>query len=48
MKTFVEHLDRVSSAKFDAAVMVNVLYAVEDPLKCLRGIHRILYYSGCR
>ncbi|MBC8873408.1 MAG: class I SAM-dependent methyltransferase [Planctomycetes bacterium] len=46
MKASVEHLDRVSDEKFDAAVMVNVLYAVEDPLRCLRGIHRILKPNG--
>lgn len=46
IKASVEHLDFVDSEMFDAVVMVNVLYAVEDPVRCLRGIHRILKPDG--
>ncbi len=31
---------------FDAAVMVNVLYAVDDPLACLQSIHKTLKPNG--
>ena len=31
---------------FDAAVMINVLYAVHDPLECLRQVCRILKPGG--
>lgn len=30
----------------DAAVMVNALYAVDDPLACLQEVHRILKKNG--
>ena len=46
VKSSVEHLGTLEDASFDAAVMVNVLYAVEDPLTCLQGINRILKMNG--
>jgi len=46
VKTSVEHLESLKDKTFDAAVMVNVLYAVDHPLACLRGIHRVLKPEG--
>lgn len=46
IKASVEHLDFLDNEMFDAVVMVNVLYALEDPLRCLRGVHRILKPNG--
>jgi SAM-dependent methyltransferase len=37
---------RYQNDYFDAAIMVNVLYAVEDPLECLRQACRILKPGG--
>jgi ubiquinone/menaquinone biosynthesis C-methylase UbiE len=37
---------RYKSDYFDAALMINVLYAVEDPLECLRQAYRILKPEG--
>jgi ubiquinone/menaquinone biosynthesis C-methylase UbiE len=31
---------------FDGAIMINVLYAVQDPLECLRQACRILKPGG--
>ncbi len=48
-KASVEHLDALcilEDESFDAAVLVNVLYGVDDPLRCLRGVHRILKPKG--
>jgi ubiquinone/menaquinone biosynthesis C-methylase UbiE len=42
IKGSVEHLSFLADESFDAATMMNVLYAVDDPLGCLRGVHRIL------
>lgn len=41
-KCSVEHLESLPDHHYDAAVMVNVLYAVDDPLSCLQGVNRIL------
>jgi len=46
VKCSVECLGLLDASTFDAAVMVNVLYAVEDPLACLQGINRILKKDG--
>jgi ubiquinone/menaquinone biosynthesis C-methylase UbiE len=46
VKASVENLDMLDNESFDAAVMMNVLYAVGDPLGCLRAIHRILKPGG--
>jgi ubiquinone/menaquinone biosynthesis C-methylase UbiE len=46
VKASVEHLDCFKDAIFDAVTMVNVLYALDDPLGCLRGIHRVLKPGG--
>jgi ubiquinone/menaquinone biosynthesis C-methylase UbiE len=46
VKASVENLDGLADASFDAAVMVNVLYAVSDPLTCLQGVSRILKPRG--
>ena len=37
---------RYQNDSFDAAVMINVLYAVQDPLECLRQACRILKPGG--
>jgi ubiquinone/menaquinone biosynthesis C-methylase UbiE len=46
VKASVENLTALPDESFDAAVMVNVLYAVGDPLTCLQGVHRILKPKG--
>ena len=40
-------MEEYPGAYFDAAVMINVLYAVDDRLKCLRQVHRLLKPGGC-
>jgi ubiquinone/menaquinone biosynthesis C-methylase UbiE len=42
----MEHLECIPSNSFDAAAMVNVLYALADPLKCLRDVNRMLRKGG--
>lgn len=46
VKASVENLQILKEQSFDAAVMMNVLYAVDDPLGCLRAVHRILKPNG--
>jgi ubiquinone/menaquinone biosynthesis C-methylase UbiE len=46
VKASVENLNALPEASFDSAVMVNVLYAVADPLTCLQGVQRILKPKG--
>ena len=46
IKCALEHLECIADNAFDAAVMVNVLYAVNEPLKCLRDVHRMLRPGG--
>ena len=46
IKCAMEHLECINDNTFDAAVMVNVLYAVNEPLKCLRDVHRMLRPKG--
>ena len=46
VKSSVERLQVLKSGSFDAAVLVNVLYAVSNPLACLREVHRILKPGG--
>jgi ubiquinone/menaquinone biosynthesis C-methylase UbiE len=46
VKSSVESLTTLADQSFDAAVMVNVLYAVDDPLACLQGVSRILKPNG--
>ncbi len=46
VKSSAESLDSLPDASFDAAVSVNMLYAVGDPLTCLQGIHRLLKPQG--
>jgi ubiquinone/menaquinone biosynthesis C-methylase UbiE len=46
VKSSVENLSGFSAQSFDAAVMVNVLYAVDEPLSCLQEVHRILKPQG--
>lgn len=41
-----EGLRSFESESFDAVVAVNVIYALEDPLACLRQIHRVLKPGG--
>jgi ubiquinone/menaquinone biosynthesis C-methylase UbiE len=46
VKSSVETLGGLADESFDAVVMVNVLYAVSDPLSCLQEVHRILKPGG--
>jgi SAM-dependent methyltransferase len=49
VKASVEFLDSLEPKfreAFDAAVMVNVLYAIEDPLSCLQSVFRLLKPGG--
>ena len=46
IKASVEHLEFIPPDSFDAVVMVNVFYALDHPLECLRSIHRILKQDG--
>jgi ubiquinone/menaquinone biosynthesis C-methylase UbiE len=46
VKSSIENLSTLADESFDAAVMVNVLYAVNDPLACLQDVHRILKPNG--
>lgn len=46
VKSSVEHLGCLESGAIDAAVMVNVLYDVDDPLACLQEVNRILTAGG--
>jgi ubiquinone/menaquinone biosynthesis C-methylase UbiE len=46
VKSSIENLTTLPDESFDAAVMVNVLYAVDDPLACLQEVHRILKPNG--
>jgi ubiquinone/menaquinone biosynthesis C-methylase UbiE len=38
--------DILSPGSYDGAILINVLYAVEDPEKCLRQIFRLLQAGG--
>jgi ubiquinone/menaquinone biosynthesis C-methylase UbiE len=46
VKSSIENLTTLADQSFDAAVMVNALYAVDDPLTCLHDVHRILKPGG--
>lgn len=46
VKSSIENLNTLPDASFDAAVMVNALYAVDDPLACLQSVHRIVKPNG--
>ncbi len=46
VKTSVEHLECLEANQFDAAIMVNVLFAVSDPLDCLQEAARLLKPGG--
>lgn len=46
VKSSVENLSGLPTGAYDSAVAVNVLYAVDDPLACLREVHRILKPNG--
>jgi ubiquinone/menaquinone biosynthesis C-methylase UbiE len=39
-------LDDYPKNYFDAAIMINVLYAVDDSVKCLRQVRRLLKPGG--
>jgi SAM-dependent methyltransferase len=45
-----EHLDTLAEQSrrqpFDAAVLVNVLYALNDPLACLKSLNRLMVNGG--
>jgi ubiquinone/menaquinone biosynthesis C-methylase UbiE len=42
----MESLKILADEAFDAAVLVNVLYSLEDPLACLTNVYRILKRGG--
>jgi SAM-dependent methyltransferase len=46
IKDSIEDCERLKEGIFDGVVMVNVLYAVDDPLNCLRQVHRLLKPGG--
>ena len=46
VKSSIESLTSFDDESFDAAVMVNALYAVADPLGCLQGVCRVLGKNG--
>lgn len=46
VKADLGHLAAFAPESVDAVVMVNVLYAVDDPLECLRVVYRILKPGG--
>lgn len=46
VKDDIQRLDALPRATFDAAVMINVLYAVRDREACLREVNRILKPRG--
>ncbi len=50
IKSSAEHLEILAEQSlkrpFDAIVSVNVLYALERPLACLRGLNRLLKVGG--
>jgi ubiquinone/menaquinone biosynthesis C-methylase UbiE len=39
-------LDVLQSESFDAAILVNVLYSLDDPYACLTGVNRLLRHGG--
>ncbi len=46
VKGSVEYLDCFKDGIFDAVVAVNVLYALDDPMRCLREVNRLLKQDG--
>ena len=51
LKVIKQNLDsmrisRVDRGKFDGAIMQNVLYALEDPLRCLKMVRDALQPNG--
>jgi len=46
VKADIGRLEELPQAYFDAAICVNVLYAVEDPRKCLRQAWNVLRPGG--
>lgn len=46
IKSSVLHMGFLPAESFDAAVMVNVLYSLDDALGCLRNVYRILRPDG--
>lgn len=46
VKDDVTRLDSLPANSFDAAIMINVLYAVDDRVECLRNVNRILKLDG--
>lgn len=46
VKASIENLTQLADDSFDAAVMVNALYAVDDPLACLHNVHHIVEPNG--
>jgi ubiquinone/menaquinone biosynthesis C-methylase UbiE len=46
VKASIENIECLKDNVFDGVVMVNVLYAVDDPLHCLAEVFRILKPGG--
>ncbi len=46
VKASIENLGFLNNSFLDAVVMVNVLYAVDDPIGCLREVNRMLRPGG--
>lgn len=46
IKDNIIRLDKFPPSSFDAAIMTNVLYAIDDREECLRNVNRILKTGG--
>jgi SAM-dependent methyltransferase len=46
IKDSIGDCERLKAGIFDGVVMVNVLYAMDDPVDCLKQVHRLLKSGG--